>query len=169
MVLVEDECRVKRESGLKSIWYPQGQYPDIKVDQNKEAMGFYGALNVETGKEHVMPAPRQVSQYTVQFLRRLEKIYRGQKVLIIWDGAPWHRGKVRSYLKEEDKRWQLELMCFPAYSPDLNPQEGVWKQARQETTHNSELSFEDKTYNFYKYLISHRFKTNFLNKYDSSK
>ena len=165
MVLVSDECRVEREFGIMGIWYLKGKQPSVAVDQKKEAISFYGALNVVTGKETVSPAPRQTSEYTVRFLRKLEKEYQGKKVLLIWDGAPWHRGKVRDYLKEKGKKWWLEIIYFPAYSPDLNPQEHVWKLAKQTCTHNSEDSFEVKVKRFYRFLKRKKFVTNFLEKY----
>ena len=32
---------------------------------------------------------------------------------------------------------KLELMFFPKYSPDLNPQENFWKKIRKTVTHNT--------------------------------
>lgn len=165
MVLVSDECRIQKESGIQSIWYPKGQYPEIKVEQVKQACSFYGALNVRTGKETVLDAPRQMSWYTVQFLRKLERQYRGKDVLLIRDGAPSHWGKVKNYLREKEKKWKLRIEYFPSYSPDLNPQEQVWKRGKQAVTHNSEDDFDTKTLNFYKFLVKTTFKTNFLGKY----
>lgn len=165
MVLVEDECRVEKESGTTRIWYPRGEYPIIRVNQEKDAWSFYGALNIKSGQCHVRDFPWQNSVNTVSFLRGLERIYQGKKVLLIWDGAPWHRGEVKKYLKEKPKKWQLHIIYFPAYSPDLNPQEKVWKDSREHTTHNSEQNFQDKLYAFRQYITGKRFKTNFLDKY----
>lgn len=163
--MVSDECRVERESGTRRIWYPKGKQPNIAVEKKKEAVSFYGALNLKTGQVTSLKTPRQISAYTVKFLRKLEKKYAGKKVLLLWDGAPWHRGKVREYLKEKNKKWELELMYFPAYSPDMNPQEHVWKLTREICTHNSEDSFETKVKRFSRYLKSKRFTTNFLKKF----
>ena len=166
MVLVEDESKVQKESGIQSIWYRRGKYPDIKVTGEKIARSFYGALNVKTGKCHIMDVSRQTSRNTVKFLRRLESFYEGKRVLLLWDGAPWHRGEVAEYLKKKtEKKWRLEIMYFPPYSPDLNPQEHVWKEAKEKTTKNSEEEFENKTLKFYKYIVKTKFKTNFLSKY----
>ncbi|KKS83477.1 MAG: hypothetical protein UV59_C0038G0002 [Candidatus Gottesmanbacteria bacterium GW2011_GWA1_43_11] len=107
MVLVSDECRIQKESGITSIWYQRGKYPEIKVEQVKQALSFYGALDVKTGRETVLDASRQTSFYTVRFLRKLEAKYRGKNVLLIWDGAPSHRGEVRKYLKE--KKQEMEV------------------------------------------------------------
>src|SRR5205807_3985618 len=100
VVLVGDECRVDKESGIKRIWYPRGEYPEIKVEQEKEAVSFYGALNVKTGKQSVRRIiGRQNSANTVLFLEQLEKEYQRMDVLLIWDGAPSHRGEVIVYLQ----------------------------------------------------------------------
>jgi transposase len=165
VVLVADECRLEKESGTKSVWYPKGEKTSIKVDQEKEAISFYGALNVRTGDCHVLDTPWQNALYTVRFLRKVERIYRGRKVLLIWDGASHHKGEVRDYLKEKNKKWWLELLNFPPYSPDLNPQEQVWKEGRRHITHNSEDDFEEKALKFYQFLVGTKFKTNFLEKH----
>lgn len=173
MVLVEDESRVQRESSLKSIWFSKGQYPIIKVDQKKEGRSFYGTLNVKTGKCHLWDTDKQNSRHTVDYLKQLEDHYQGMDVLLVWDGAPSHRGEVKKYLKElhkqkrtyHKKRWKLQLMYFPPYSPKLNPQERVWKAAKQATTHNSEDSYEDKLYKFRQFITKTKFNTNFLTKY----
>lgn len=173
MVLVEDECRIVRESSLKSIWYEKGQFPTIRVDQKKEGRSFYGALNVKSGKCHLWDTDRQNSKATVCFLRQLEDKYQGLDVLLIWDGAPSHRGEVKHYLKSlhqqrrtyHHKRWKLQIIYFPPYWPKLNPQEGIWKQGKQSTTHNSEDSYDDKLYKFRQFIIQTTFVTNFLKKY----
>ena len=165
MVLVEDECRIQRESDTKSIWYQKGQYPEIKVEQIKQAQSFYGVTNLKTGKCHLRIFDRQNSKNTVEVLKGLEKYYKGKDVLLIWDGSPCHRGEVKTYLKQKPKHFKLQIMYFPPYSPKLNPQERVWKDGKQYACHNSEQTFEDKLYKFFTYVITKRFNTNFLTKY----
>lgn len=177
MVLVEDECKIQRESSLKSIWYTKGQQPTIRVDQNKEGTSFYGALDIKLGRCHLWDTTeKQNSQNTVKFLSQLEDYYQGKDVLLIWDGAPSHRGAVKKYLKQLHKqkrtyhkrRWNLEIMYFPPYWPKLNPQERVWKQGKQSAVHNCEGIYQNKLYNFRQYITQNKFKTNFLTKYASS-
>lgn len=54
-----------------------------------------------------------------------------QRVVVIWDGAPWHRAKL---LHEKAQSLNIELIQLPGYSPDLNPIEGLWKWMREEVT-----------------------------------
>ena len=165
MVLVADECRIEKESGIMRVWYPKGKQPTIRVDQEREAVSFYGALDVSTGRETVMRTDWQSSGQTVKFLRRLEDKYVGRRVLLIWDGAPSHRGEVREYLKERNKKWQLEIMYFPPYSPDLNPQEGIWKIGKEKHVHNSEEDFQTKVVRFHRCITHRIFRTSLLEKY----
>ena len=174
MVLVEDEAKVQRESSLKSIWFEKGQQPTIRVDQKKEGQSFYGALDIKSGKCHLWDTnERQNSKNTVKFLTQLEDYYQGKDVLLIWDGAPTHRGQVKHYLQNlhqqkqtyHKRRWKLQIMYFPPYWPKLNPQEGIWKQGKQHATHNSEQTYQDKLYKFRQFIINTKFNTNFLNKY----
>jgi transposase len=61
----------------------------------------------------------------VRFLRHRLRQVKG-KLLVLWDGAPIHRCKeVKTFLSEGGAE-RLHLEQFPGYSPDLNPQEGVW-------------------------------------------
>jgi len=60
----------------------------------------------------------------VAFLHLLLRKITG-KLLVIWDGAPIHRGRaVKEFLRAgATKRVQLEQL--PGYAPDLNPDEGI--------------------------------------------
>lgn len=165
MVLVEDETRVQREANAKRMWYPRGQQPEIRIEQKKQAKSYYGALNVKSGKCHLREFDRQISANTVKFLEGLEKTYKGKRVLLFWDGAPWHRGEVKNYLKRKGKQWWIQIEYFPPYWPKLNPQEKVWKEAKENTCHNSEIDFEDKLLNFWKFVTKTKFTSNFLQKY----
>jgi transposase len=52
------------------------------------------------------------------------------KLLIIWDGSPIHSGRaVKDFLSSGASR-RLKLERLPAYAPDLNPDEGVWKHLK---------------------------------------
>jgi transposase len=162
---VEDEAKIQPESGVKKIWYPKGEQPEVRVDQEKGGMSYYGALNVKTGQCHLQKFEWQTSENTVLFLESLEKRYAGKKVLLIWDGARTHRGEVKQYLSRRGKKWRLRIDYFPPYSPKLNPQERVWKQAKAKACHNSEVGYEDKLRKFQRFVTKTKFTTNFLAKY----
>lgn len=61
----------------------------------------------------------------IEFVRHLRRHFRGEHVILIWDGLPSHRSaRMRQYL-DEQRHW-LEVERLPAYAPELNPVEGLW-------------------------------------------
>jgi transposase len=72
-------------------------------------------------------------EHTVQFLQRLTAWphLANRQLVIIWDGAPWHRSQT---VRTQAQQLGIELIQLPAYSPDLNPIEGLWKWMREEVT-----------------------------------
>ena len=62
----------------------------------------------------------------VRFLKHLLRHIPG-KLLVLWDGAPIHRGQpVKDFLAAGGAE-RLRLESFPGYAPDLNPDEGIWR------------------------------------------
>jgi len=78
---------------------------------------------------------------TLLFLQMLLTVYPDLPILLLWDrgptpaaGCPWHKGqKIRDFLAAHPR---LQVLFFPPGCPDLNPQEHVWKDARQAVSHN---------------------------------
>jgi transposase len=61
----------------------------------------------------------------VAFLRQVLRILQG-KLLVLWDGASIHRNQeVKTFLAAGAAQ-RLHLEHFPAYAPDLNPDEAIW-------------------------------------------
>jgi len=165
VVLVEDESRIEFKARENRIWAAKGNYPKVEYTGEKTGRCFYGASNIFT-KEHIVhEAYWMTSIETVEFLKKVKAHYqkrlkKKRKVLMIWDGAPIHRGEVKNFLKE-NHGW-LELMYFPAYSPELNPQEWMWKDAKGEIAMNHEEKFfEELVYKFYRFLITHQLSPTF--------
>ena len=66
----------------------------------------------------------------VRFLQHLLRQITGP-LLVLWDGAPIHKCKeVKAFLAAGGAK-RLHLEMFPGYSPDLNPQEGVWSYLKR--------------------------------------
>lgn len=132
-MVVADECKIQREPNRFYRWSPRGKTPIIKVDRKKgEATSFYGGLSLTTKQEIAyLTTKHQTSQETCRFLDEIKRNYAGKgKVLLVWDGAMHHRGEVKDWLIKNPG--VVELWNFPAYCPDLNPQEHVWKAMRTE-------------------------------------
>jgi hypothetical protein len=146
-------------------------YPKLKIDQKKQGHCFYGAVNITTGEHLVHDTPHMTSEETVKFLDKLKAKYQPRPgyhtckrpVLLLWDGAPWHRGRVKDFLK--DNHTWLHIEYFPPYSPALNPQEYIWKQAKAAVVVNhEETDFEVVEDKFYHYLTHTTFSATMCQK-----
>lgn len=131
-MVVADECKLQKEPNPFFRWNVKGQTPIVKILQGKDAVSFYGGLSLGSKKEIVHLASWQNSEETCRFLEEVKRKYQdsNKPVLLIWDGASYHKsGMIREWC--EDNPGVVELLRFPAYSPNLNPQENVWKALRQ--------------------------------------
>jgi transposase len=70
----------------------------------------------------------------VQFLKGLLEEIRG-KVTVIWDGAPIHRSNAVKDLLAQGSAVRLHSDSvgepLPAYAPELNPDEGIWRYLKR--------------------------------------
>lgn len=137
MVLAQDEASLYLQASTMRVWSPIGQTPVIPVSPTREHVHFYGCLNVFTGEEIAMQASEMNSEVTALFLEKVNASYPERPILILWDRAPWHGGdSVRGFFARNPR---IEEMKFPPASPDLNPQEHVWKQTREKISHNHDI------------------------------
>ncbi len=52
---------------------------------------YYGALNWLTPEFHLHPYDTGNWQHTVAYVKWLQELYPGQRLLLLWDGATYHR------------------------------------------------------------------------------
>ena len=167
MILAQDEASLYLQASTLRVWAPVGQTPVVKCAANRDSTHFYGALNLQTGEETVLRSKWMNAGVTALFLSRILLTYPEAPIVMFWDRATWHKGEgIRSVLAAN---LRLELICFPAGSPELNPQEHVWKATREAVSHNhcrpnlSELAEEFETH-----LKTTKFPCSLLDKHGHS-
>ena len=69
----------------------------------------------------------------IEFLKQLLAQYKG-KIFLIEDGAPYHHSKIVAEFKKANEN-RLTITPLPAYSPDFNPIEKLWKNTKRDATH----------------------------------
>jgi len=134
VILAEDEASLYLQASLMRVWAPTGQTPVVRTDAGRANTHFYGALNLTSGHEVVLRSDLMNAAASALFLSVLLQAYPGVPILLLWDRAPWHRGPEIKRLLEANPR--LEIVWFPPGCPELNPQEQVWKAAREAVSHN---------------------------------
>jgi transposase len=134
VILAGDEASLYLQATLMRVWSVVGQTPLVKCDAGRSLTHFYGALNLATGQEIVMRTQQMNGAVSALFLLKLLQAYPDQPILLLWDRAKWHQGPLVKALLNAHPR--LEIFFFPPASPDLNPQEHVWKATREAVSHN---------------------------------
>jgi transposase len=165
--LAGDEAGLYLQATTCHVWSPTGQTPVVRADPGRAKTNFYGALNLQTGQETAMRSDIMNADVSAQHLELILETNPDTPILLFWDRAPWHRGKPIDKVLEEHPR--LEIIVFPTASPDLNPQEHVWKAVRKEVGHNHlEARLPKLADRFLNNLNSTTFKSSFLEKYGYS-
>ena len=111
-------------------WAPQGQTPILTVLLTHDHLAAISGIT-PAGRLFMQTQERAYhADDVVRFLRLLLRKVRG-KLLVIWDGAPIHRGQpVKDFLRRGAAR-RLHLEQLPAYAPELNPDEGIWNYLKR--------------------------------------
>ncbi len=111
-------------------WAPCRHTPILRVRLTHDHLAAIGGLTPDgrlflQTQDHAYHAPD-----VVRFLRVLLRKIAG-KLLVIWDGAPIHRGQpIKDFLRQGAAR-RLHLEQLPGYAPELNPAEGIWNYLKR--------------------------------------
>lgn len=163
-VLAVDEMSLYFQATTTRVWSPCGQTPRVRVSGQRDHVHLYGAVNLKTGHEVVLPCAGLNSDTTVAFVREVLTAYPSQALLLLWDRAPWHRGDAVRHVLTAAER--VVTVFFPPACPHLNPQEHVWSQARAAVSHNHTMTdFGRLRDAFLGYLSRTTFRFRWLEKY----
>jgi transposase len=134
-IVYVDESHFHQDLDLGHTWAPVGKpvWRESTSPPLSARINWYGAYDFSEGQAFIWHEGKCNGEHTVQFLQRLvAAIARtGRQLVIIWDGAPWHRSQT---VRTQAQQLGIQLIQLPAYSPDLNPIEGLWKWMREEVT-----------------------------------
>jgi hypothetical protein len=134
-LLFVDEATVRRHPTLTAQWCLLEEIPEVPTGDDHARVHVYGAVAPLTGRTHYHISPELGKGEFAQFLRHLLASHPGTRLLVIHDRGEQHKGApVDAVVQEAQGR--LVLKAQPAYSPELNPQERIWKWLRRVVTHN---------------------------------
>ena len=106
---------------------------------------YYGALNYQTKKFLLKPYGKADSEETVDFVKYLMKQCPGQRIVLIWDGASYHKYKhMKAYLEQINKgldpeSWPVTCILLAPNAPEQNPVEDIWLQGKNEVRNKYHL------------------------------
>jgi hypothetical protein len=125
-----DESGISQNPSVRRTWAPRGRTPVLRHSFNWKKLSICSAIGYRWDGQYCRLYFRIVAgSYTdeklVGFLVQLKRQFRGNKIILVWDGLPSHRSRLMSAYLQDQNKW-LSVVQLPAYAPDLNPVESLW-------------------------------------------
>jgi putative transposase len=112
------------------LWALRGVTPKIMVKPGYKNFYVYSAVDPSKGEHFSLILPWVNTDMMNLFLQQLSDAYPGHPILLIVDQAGWHKAK------DLFSHSHIKIRYLPAYSPELNPVERLWKWLRKHVCRN---------------------------------
>jgi transposase len=145
LVVYVDEAPIHQDADLGYGWAERGARFWVASSSPglSARVSVYGLYLYNEGQVRLWPFPRANGEHTIEVLRRLRAEFPDEALIVLWDGAPYHRAQA---VRELARTLGITLMPLPGYSPDLMPVEALWRWLREDVTyHHCHTSAEDLT------------------------
>jgi transposase len=138
-----DEAHIHQDADLGYGWGERGQRFHVASSSPglSAKVSFYGLYLYNEGQVRIWPYERASGEHTIDVLRRLRVEIPTGKLIVLWDGAPYHRAKM---VWSAAASLGIHLQPLPGYSPDLMAVEPLWRWLREDVTyHHCHANAED--------------------------
>jgi len=125
-----DEAYSRTDHHAGTTWAPVGQTPVAKHIGAREGVGMISAISMRGEMHWMVYAESMNSTLFTDYLGYLIEDVPG-KIFLIVDRARYHTSQ-ETTLWLMDHKDRIELFFLPSYSPDLNPDEWVWKNVKHD-------------------------------------
>lgn len=136
--MFQDEAGFGRINKPKYCWCRRGLRPSVPCHHIREYRYAYGAIEPQTGESFFLVMPYCNTDCMNIFLRELGAQYKDDYLLLVVDGASWHKAIA---LQIPDN---IELIFLPPATPEMNPIEQIWAWLRLHGFRNEIFQTLDK-------------------------
>jgi transposase len=129
-VYFADEAGIRSDYHSGTTWAPVGQTPVVHNTGARYSINMLSAVTAQGALRFMVHEGTVNAAVFIDFCKRLLHDATGPVYLIV-DGHPAHRAKATTkFVASTDG--QLRLILLPGYSPELNPDEWVWKNVKHD-------------------------------------
>lgn len=128
LIFFGDEAGVRSDHHAGTTWAPRGKTPVVSSTGARFGLNLISAVSAQGEFRFMVTDGRVGARVFIEFLRRL--LHKANRpIFLIVDGHPAHKAlAVRKYVEAQGEK--LQLFFLPAYSPELNPDERVWNDLK---------------------------------------
>ena len=128
IIFFGDEAGVRSDHHAGTTWAPKGRTPVVSTTGARFGLNLISAVSAQGEFRFMVTKGRVGAQVFIDFLDRL--IYNAKRpIFLIVNGHPSHKAKMVNRFLDEHKG-KLRLFFLPPYSPELNPDERVWNDLK---------------------------------------
>ncbi len=129
-IAFQDESGISERPSVRRTWAPRGQTPVLIQAFNWQKISVAATLAYRwDGKRCRLYFQTRAGSYGAESLigclQELRRHFRGQRVILVWDGLPAHQSRIMKAYLQSQRDWLSEER-LPGYAPDLNPVEMLW-------------------------------------------
>lgn len=127
-IFFADEAGVRSDHHAGTTWGKKGETPVVKSTGARFGLNIISAVSPQGEFRFMTLKGRMNAGVFIEFLKRL--LHNADRpIFLIVDGHPSHKAKkVQRFV--ESLQGQLRLFFLPPYSPELNPDECVWNDLK---------------------------------------
>jgi transposase len=128
MIFFGDEAGVRSDHHAGTTWAVKGRTPVVSSTGARFGLNLVSAVSAQGEFRFMNVKGRVGAAKFIDFLKRL--IHNAERMIfLIVDGHPAHKAKLVARFVESVKD-RLQLFFLPPYSPELNPDERVWNDLK---------------------------------------
>jgi hypothetical protein len=149
VLLAQDETDLLLFPPLRAAWSPRGEVARVELSGRNARRVIFGALNLRTGRRLLVPRLKGRSADFRAFLAEVRSHYRGRPVALLLDEDFSHTAQAS--LREAEG---MTLLWLPKRSPQLNPMDTLWGQAKDAISANKQHdTIEEQVERFVSYVL----------------
>jgi transposase len=141
-VYFADEAGIRSDYHSGTTWAPVGQTPVVATTGTRHSVNMISAVTAKGAMHFTTFTGKMDAEVFIDYCRDLLHDDGGTVFLIV-DGHPVHRSRaVKEFAASTNGK--LRLFFLPPYSPELNPDEWVWKNVKHDRIGKTAItSFDD--------------------------
>lgn len=140
-ILFSDESGVRSDFHSGTTWGLRGKTPVVFATGQRFSLNMISAVSRKGALRFMVVKGSVGAHVFIEFLKRLIKGAR-RKIFLIVDGHPSHRAKItRAFVESVANK--ISLYFLPPYSPELNPDEHVWNDVKNNSVGRRVVKTQD--------------------------